>query len=62
MHTVYTVKDTKEERRSDMGAGANTLSVAENKIQVDFEDLTTYYLGVNVNDNLYAKAGIVSMF
>ena len=53
--------DTKEERRSNMGAGANTLSVSTNKIQVDFEDLTTYYLGFNVNDNLYAKAGIMTV-
>jgi len=53
--------DAKEERRTNMGAGANTLSVVENKIQVDFEDLTTYYLGFNVNDNLYAKAGIMTV-
>tara|TARA_B100001057_G_scaffold172465_1_gene173226 strand:- start:67 stop:747 length:681 start_codon:yes stop_codon:yes gene_type:complete len=55
--------DSKEERRADLGVGVETqtVPVVENKIQVDFEDLTTYYLGFNVNDNLYAKAGIMTV-
>lgn len=32
-----------------------------NKVQVDFEDLTTFYLGFNVTENLYVKAGIVQV-
>ena len=32
-----------------------------NKVQVDFEDLTTVYLAVNVTENLYIKAGYVQV-
>ena len=32
-----------------------------NKVQVDFEDLTTFYLGFNVTENLYVKAGMVQV-
>ena len=32
-----------------------------NKVQVDFEDLTTLYLGLNVTENLYVKAGMVQV-
>ena len=33
----------------------------ENKIQVDFEDLTTFYAAFNVNENLYIKGGVASV-
>ena len=33
----------------------------ENKIQVDFEDLTTIYAVFNVNENLYIKGGVASV-
>ena len=33
-----------------------------NKVQVDFEDLTTYYIGLNLGDSgAYVKAGIVTV-
>ena len=52
--------ETKEERRNDKTT-SDTRSVVTNKIQVDFEDLTTIYLGVNLTDNLYAKAGMMTV-
>ena len=33
----------------------------ENKIQVDFKDLTTIYAVFNVNENLYIKGGVASV-
>ena len=39
--------------------GASTLQT--NKVQVDFEDLTTLYLSLNVTENFYIKAGIVTV-
>ena len=36
-------------------------SSVENKIQVDFKDLTTYYAAFNVNENLYIKGGVATV-
>ena len=36
-------------------------SSVENKIQVDFKDLTTIYAVLNVNENLYIKGGVASV-
>ena len=38
-----------------------TAAAVENKIQIDFEDLTTVYLVGKVTDNLYLKAGYVEV-
>ena len=52
--------ETTETAKSDMRTdGANTRTTSTNKVQIDFEDLTTFYLGLNLTENLYAKAGIV---
>jgi hypothetical protein len=53
-----TVETAKADMRTD---GAETRTGSTNKVQVDFEDLTTYYLGLNITENLYAKAGIVTV-
>jgi hypothetical protein len=39
------------------GAAGN---VTQN-VQVDFEDLTTYYVNLNLNENFYLKAGIAKV-
>ena len=36
-------------------------SAGTNTVQVDFEDLTTAYAMVNLTDNIYAKAGIMTV-
>lgn len=41
--------------------GSTTDNAVTNKVQVDFEDLSTYYLAVNLNENVYIKAGIVEV-
>ena len=43
--------------------GATTTANAggENKIQIDFKDMTTGYVGVMLTDNMYAKAGVVTV-
>ena len=49
--------ETKDETRTDMTAGANTENSVTQKIKVDFNDMTTFYVRLNVTDNLYVKAG-----
>jgi hypothetical protein len=39
----------------------DTRSSKENKLKVDFKDLTTYYISLNLTENLYAKAGITNV-
>ncbi len=53
--TTETAKDDKRTANSD----AKTMST--NKIQVDFEHLTTLYAGVMLNDNFYVKAGVTTV-
>ncbi len=52
--------ETTESRRSDKTTSATAANV-ENKVQVDFEDLTTIYAGVMITENAYIKAGVVSV-
>ena len=54
--------ETAETAKSNLGAGGaknTTQTTTTNKIQVDFEDLTTVYVGFMVNDNVYVKGGAV---
>jgi hypothetical protein len=51
--------DTTESTKLDLTEGAT--ATGQNKIQIDFEDLTTYYVAFNVTENLYAKAGMVTV-
>ena len=52
--------ETTESRRLDK-TSTETASNVENKVQVDFEDLTTFYAGVMLTENAYIKAGVVSV-
>ena len=52
--------ETSEVARRDV-VTTNTATVRTNKIQVDFDDLTTIYLAVNLTDSLYAKVGHMSV-
>jgi len=51
--------DTAESAKTDLTEGST--ATGENKIQIDFEDLTTYYVALNVTDNMYAKLGMVTV-
>jgi hypothetical protein len=54
--------DTTETSKQDMRTDdSSAVSPSTNKVQIDFEDLTTYYVGLNLSDNFYAKAGIVTV-
>ncbi len=54
--------ETTETIVDDLGAAADGASSKKtNKVQVDFEDLTTVYISLAVTDNLYVKAGVVSV-
>ena len=53
--------ETTESTRNDKTTAA-TFTAVNNKVQVDFEDLTTYYVGLNLGDSgAYVKAGIVTV-
>ena len=52
--------DTVETAKHDKTSAA-TSAVVENKVQIDFEDLTTFYAGLMVTENAYIKAGVVSV-
>ena len=52
--------ETTESRRLDKTT-TETASNVENKVQVDFEDLTTFYAGLMLTENAYIKAGVVSV-
>jgi hypothetical protein len=52
--------DTVESTRSDKTT-TDTRTARENKLKVDFEDLTTYYVALNVTDNMYVKAGYATV-
>jgi len=53
--------ETAETGKQDMGPDAVTRTAVTNKIQVDFENLTTVYAGIMVTENMYVKAGITSV-
>ena len=52
--------ETTESVRWDKTSSA-TPAAATNKIQLDFEDLTTVYLSVNLTENMYVKAGYMKV-
>tara|TARA_B110001452_G_C15154059_1_gene401610 strand:+ start:315 stop:980 length:666 start_codon:yes stop_codon:yes gene_type:complete len=51
--------ETAESQKLDTTEGTQT--AGQNKIQIDFEDLTTYYVAINVFDSMYVKAGMVTV-
>ena len=53
--------DTTETAKDDKGVGAVTATIVTNKIQVDFEHLTTIYVGMMLTDNFYIKAGATTV-
>ncbi len=53
--------DTTETAKSDKGVAATSPTTVTNKIQVDFEDLTTVYVGAMITDSLYVKAGAMKV-
>ena len=53
--------ETKDTPTTDMTAGSNANTAVTQKIKVDFEDLTTVYVRLNVTEKLYVKAGATSV-
>ena len=53
--------ETSEDKRTDQVAALSTNVAVTQKVQVDFEDLTTLYAALNVTENFYVKAGSVSV-
>ena len=56
--------DTTETAKSNTThavTGVATTTAHTNKVQVDFEDLTTLYAGLMLNDNFYVKAGVTTV-
>ena len=53
--------DTTETAKSDKEPDATSPTTVNNKVQIDFEDLTTLYIGAMITDNLYVKAGAMKV-
>ncbi len=53
--------DTAETAKNDMEPDAQTRTMVENRVQVDFEELTTVYASYSLTDNFYVKAGVTNM-
>ena len=52
--------DTTETAKSDKRtASSDAITASTNKIQVDFEDLTTVYVGALLTENFFVKAGVM---
>ena len=53
--------ETSSDSRNDHKAALSANVQVTQKVQVDFEDLTTIYASLNVTENFYIKAGSVSV-
>ena len=53
--------ETNETIRHDQNTSDNLFTQKTNTVQVDFKDLTTAYIGVSINDSLYAKIGMMNV-
>ena len=51
-----TTETAKSDKRTD---GSDAVTNSTNKIQIDFEDLTTVYVGAMLTENFYVKAGLM---
>lgn len=53
--------ETAETVVDDIQDKSTTSARKTNKVQVDFEDLTTLYVSLNLTENFYVKAGLVTV-
>jgi hypothetical protein len=53
--------ETSSDSRNDHKAALSANVQVTQKVQVDFEDLTTLYAALNITENFYVKAGSVSV-
>ena len=53
--------DTTETAKSDKAGTDDTITASTNKIQIDFENLTTMYIGARLGESFYAKAGVMTV-
>ena len=54
--------ETTETAKSDkVTSGEETVTARTNTVQIDFEDLTTIYAGFMINENMYVKAGVLTV-
>ena len=59
--TAIESETTETTRKHITTAYQEVQTQVENKVQVDFEDLTTLYANINLTDNLYAKIGVANV-
>jgi hypothetical protein len=55
--------DTVESAKQDLSAkgDVDTGVARTNKVRVDFDDLTTYYVAFNIGESMYIKAGLATV-
>ncbi len=56
-----TSKQDKQQEPGGAQGDADAITDAVNKLQVDFEDLTTLYVAARIGENFYAKAGVMQV-
>ena len=49
------------ETEKSLKSNPASITYATNKIQIDFEHLTTFYAGIMITENFYAKVGIATV-
>ena len=59
--TSLSSETTEDSKLDNTGTKAENSNSVTNKVQVDFEDLTTFYVSFNLTDNLYIKGGATSV-
>jgi hypothetical protein len=50
--------ETAENQRLDGALATRAGTVVDNTIKISFEDLTTYYVALNITEGMYVKAGV----
>ena len=59
--TAFESETVESARHDQQTEGSDTVSVVENRVQVDLQDMTTLYVNLNVTDNAYIKAGVMTI-
>ena len=55
---VFSTETAETHKNDQQTEGSDSVTAGENRVQVDFEELTTIYASVALTDNFYVKGGV----
>ena len=55
---VFSTETAETHKNDQQTEGSDSVTAGENRVQVDFEELTTIYASVALTDNFYVKGGL----